>query len=517
MKIFDYNKAKKLRIEKELPLSEIAKQLYMQLDDYARYERGITEPDSDFVNRLALILNCTADDLICSNVTVIDGFPFTREDVKKLEDVLTILSQLDQISPIYAKYLLNQLNDIIIPLSRNQIAYFPVNFSNHDDSESEEAFRQKVETVYKRFKYVYDVLSRSVLPELLPLMQEVRFPVLKEPYKIPLINALTDTLLKYHAKQELLLPDFSQSETIVVFSDYGGDSGQESYLTYSFLFADYDSIGVSFKDSMNALRRKYFREFPEKEIAFKHIDHYQIRKSLWDYLCMAGVTIHGLLITLVIDRRIKDLFGDIKENAKSFSEVTQVKWKPKVAEKLFRVDTVIAYFLYLLGSTNQKVFWFADDDAIMESEEKAKVATQSIINILNAFENAVKFKLYGYGKNSTFRKMNTSVFTDALSLTDMVGGAVNYYLTWEKKKKGTKFKLEADMICRWLTEQNPGLSKFNILIKPDDKNLKIINISPLKFKLKHGEKMPGNGITYVDILYPTKVGGVVNKFSICKT
>ena len=112
MKIFDYNKAKKLRIEKELPLSEIAKQLYMQLDDYARYERGITEPDSDFVNRLALILNCTADDLICSNVTVIDGFPFTREDVKKLEDVLTILSQLDQISPIYAKYLLNQLNDI---------------------------------------------------------------------------------------------------------------------------------------------------------------------------------------------------------------------------------------------------------------------------------------------------------------------------------------------------------------------------------------------------------------------
>lgn len=507
MNIFNYCRLKELRKEKELPLSEIAALLNIQPYVYARYERGIAEPNSSTVNKVAEILECPADDLIHTNVTVVDGYSFTITVVKELDGILKMIPEPDRVTAFHAKCLLKRLNKILIPLSLSQIVYSPKNLNTNRCSSIDKILQQRVVALYERFKYVYSALSSRVSPELPPLMKIVKFPVLNESHKIPLINMLSTTLLAYHERRELLLPDFSQSGTIVVFSDYGGDSGQESFLTYSFLFADYDSIASNFDYSMQVLRRKYFKEYPEKEIAFKDIKNGHIKNSLWDYLCEAGNTIHGLLFTLVIDRRVKNLFGDIKNNAKSFSEQTQVEWKPKVAEKLFRIDTVISYFLTLLGHANQKVFWFADDDAIMENEEKANVAAKSMISLLNAFENPVQFELYGYGKNSSFRRMYTSVFTDALSLTDIVGGAVNYYLIWEKKQKNSKFKPEADMICRWLTEQNLSLNKFGVLIKADNKDLKKISITPLSLKLKPGEKMPGNGITYIDIPYPTIIEG----------
>ena len=508
MNIFDYCRLKELREEKELPLNEIAAQLNIQPNVYARYERGIAEPDITTVNKIAEILGCPADDLIRTNVTVVDGYSFTSTVAEELDGILKMISEPDRVSSLHAKCLLKRLNKILIPISLSQIVYSPEKLNINSCSNIDIKLQQRVVALYKRFKYVHSVLSSRVSPELPPLMKKVKFPVLNEPHKIPLINTLSNTLLAYHEKCELLLPDFSQSGTIVVFSDYGGDSGQESFLTYSFLFADYDSVASGFDYSMQALRRKYFKEYPEKEIAFKDIKNGHIKNSLWDYLCEAGNTIHGLLFTLVIDRRIKSMFGDIKSNAKSFSNQTQVEWKPKVAEKLFRIDTVISYFLTLLGRANQKVFWLADDDAIMENEEKANIAAKSMISLLNAFEHPVQFELYGYGKNSSFRSMYTSVFTDALSLTDLVGGAVNYYFTWKMKQKNSKFKPEADMICRWLTEQNLSLNKFGVLIKADNKDLKKLSITPLRFRLKPGEKMPGDAITYIDIPYPTIIESV---------
>ena len=76
------------------------------------------------------------------------------------------------------------------------------------------------------------------------------------------------------------------------------------------------------------------------------------------------------------------------------------------------------------------------------------------------------------------------------------------------KQKNSKFKPEADMICRWLTEQNLSLNKFGVLIKADNKDLKKLSITPLRFRLKPGEKMPGDAITYIDIPYPTIIESV---------
>lgn len=503
MNIFDNNKAKKMRIEKGLTQEALSEILGIPSNLLAKYERGICEPNKCTVDELARFYGCPFQDLIKIDLTLVNNYPIDRQELSRLNALLQRIGDPSLLTPTQAKTVMQDINEFINLMLLNQINYCPVNFSDVSYTIDEKDFQKDADDALKRLKTIIKVLSVKNPYKGMPLKHNVVLPVLKPAFKIPLIDSFNDVLRKIDENRQLLLPDFSDCDTIAVFSDYGGDSGQESYMTYSFLFADFNSISTVFNCLMQSIRRKYFTEWPEKEIAFKHIKQKHIKESLWEYLCAADNSIHGLLFTLIVDRRINGLFGDIQENAKIINARSGLDWKPKVLEKLIRVDTVIAYFLNLLGYSTQKVFWLTDDDSIIENEEKGAMAAQSIINMTHIFENPVIFQTTGYGKCSTFRQEYTGAFIDALSLTDIVGGSVNHYLTREKQGgKDFEIKEQVDIVCKWLTQQGASLNRINIIVRPDNKKKGSYYLGALNFELKQGEKMPGE-VKYIDIDYPT--------------
>lgn len=505
MNIFDNNKAKRMRIDKKLTQADVAATLGIASNVLAQYERGIVEPDKSMVVKLAEILGCVFQDLIRYDVVIVEKSPLDYNEIFAFETMFQKIGDVPSLTSVQAQSFLQDLCQLAVPVLMNKIEYEPVNFSDVPYDCGEKTALKDAEYIVAKIKALMYDLGEKCPYTGMPLMHEVVLPVLKQGYEIPLVNTLNDSLKKLHRKKRLLLPDFSDCETMVVLSDYGGDSGKDSYKTYSFLFADFHSIATVFNCSMQSIRRKYFTEWPEKEIAFKQKTHPHIKKSLWEYLCAADNGIHGLLVTLIIDHQIKGLFGDIKTNASLINEQSGLEWKPKVLEKLVRVSTVIAYFLNLLGHTGQKLFWLTDDDSIIENEKKANMASQTIVNMTSIFKCPVFFDKVGYGKCSDFRKEETGPFVDALSLTDIVGGSINRYLTRENKV-GQDFEIEeqVDVVCKWLTQQGASLNRLSLLFRPDEKNKNIYRAGAFNFALKPGESMPGE-VKYLDIEYPTRI------------
>ena len=504
MNTFNHEYAKQLRINKGMTQEDVAKTLGITNISYSQYERGVREPDNNVIAKLANVFDCRFLDLLLLNVSIIDNIPFTQKNIDDIDGCIVDGDTIKTLSYAEARACLEKLNKVTLPIFLNRLSYQP---KGNDImlSEEEMAYLSRCTDVINRMKAMVVAIEKKVPPQIAPLRHHIVFPRLKSTSYFPLIDAMTKGLQTLHRNRKLLLPDFSDTRTIAVFSDYGGDSKKEKYLSYSYLFADYDSVGANFHYAMNIIRNKYFQHHTEKEISFKNIEHAHIKKSIWEYLCRANDCIHGLLFTLMIDRRIPSLFGNKKENSAEVNKLTNVGWKPNILEKMLRINSVIAYFLQLLGSDNQKVFWLTDDDAIVENKQKTNATVQTLSNLLNAFEHKTNFATLGIGKASDFSKDDQFSFIDALSITDVVGGAINHYFTQEKKSgKNFEIKEQADMICKWLTEQGICLNKINILIEPMTDDSARLKIMPFNFSMKEGVNMPSE-VKYIYTEYPTVI------------
>lgn len=500
MNTFNHELVKQLRLKSGMTQEDVAQQLEIKNITYSQYERGVREPDNSTIAKLANIFKCRFIDLLLLDVAIIDNIPFSPKNIDDIESCIVSEDVIRELSYAELMCCLEKINRVTMPIFLNRLGYQP---NNMQRVEKDINFISRCNDVIRRMKTMIDTIEEKAPPSIAPLKHNVAFPRIENNHYFPLIDCIKKGLQSLHRNQKLLLPDFSESRAIVVFSDYGGDSKQEKYLSYSFLFADYDSVGANFHYAMNIIRNKYFIEHTEKEISFKNIEHSHIKAALWEYLCKANNCIHGLLFTVMIDRRISSLFGNKKENSKAVKKITDIEWKPYVLEKMLRINSIIAYFLQLLGSDHHNVFWLTDDDAIIENEQKSKATSQTLYNFINAFEPKHKFATLGIGKGSDFRKDDQLSFIDALSLTDVVGGAINHYFTEEQKSgKNFEIKEQADLICKWMTEQGLCLNKINILIEPMDNDLTRLKVSPFNFCMKDGASMPSE-VNYIYTEYPT--------------
>lgn len=271
-------------------------------------------------------------------------------------------------------------------------------------------------------------------------LQNVEIPVeMGNSENTPLLfKVFNDTLEKMHQRRSLLLPNFGDSETVLIFSDYGGESHDSKYLTYTFLFVDYDTVGCYFYPLMKEIRKKYFIEVPDKEIAFKDFSYGPIKRCLSEYLSWANNLINGLVFTLVVSKEVLSLIGgDTRKKQKEyldFLEQNQLgKWKYSTLEKTGRIILPIAYFSKLLIPNNKKIFWMTDKDSIMPNESKEKIVTQFISNTLNALKNPPKYEVCGYSAQPFAEDICS--FKDVLSIADIVAGSIEHYLTNKDKSE----------------------------------------------------------------------------------
>lgn len=299
------------------------------------------------------------------------------------------------------------------------------------------------------------------------VLQKPNLSIVTEGQEHPWFLQEFQRLLKAdYDRNELILPNLmDNNESLAVFTDFGGDSPDSNYLTYTFLVCAWNQTDL-FKDNMTKIRETYGLDNPFKEIAFKHFRYGPIQRALNDYLLSLNNLVNGLLLTVVIDKSIGSMFGVPAHSARKLAAKTLEDsgfgiWKPKVAEKIYIVVGFASYLVSLLSRQGQKVFWMTDHDAIAPSKEKF----QNVLSLFNHHLNV--FSKHGFGiiGGATPFKKKTVLTMDLLSSADVVAGSIEQYYTRKSKNNGDKFKKPspADNVLGWLSEQGIALKKRSII------------------------------------------------------
>lgn len=290
--------------------------------------------------------------------------------------------------------------------------------------------------------------------------------------EFPSLTRELDTLLtKYEKSKKLLLPELrNHDEELAVFSDYSGEHRDSKFYTYTFLATAHGAL-FWFAEQMEALRHQHFRDKYDKEISYKDIQWGGIKRSLKDYLTFAD-KIPGLLLTVVVDKKIKSFFS---EDSKAMRELLINsgfgEWKPHVAEKLLRITHLMAYIIALLSKEGQKIFWMSDHDSIVESND---ISASRIVSSLLPEYGRKELGVFGFATPFAERSL---MYLDALSLTDLTAGALQNYFTQDKVTVGKlQVRNEEADITDWLGHQS-FLKKHCVMFRyVDDKHFVASNI-----------------------------------------
>jgi hypothetical protein len=323
-------------------------------------------------------------------------------------------------------------------------------------------------------------------------------PILNEGEKIPLLyKSLNEGLMSRLSRGELVLPNFNDSETVAIFTDYGGEAKDSKYFTYTITLVGYNQLAF-FDDNMKNIREKYRLNNPIKEIAFKDLKYGPIKRSLDEYFNVINNSVNGIVFTLVVDKEIHSL-AEINEKhskklvAKTLEERGFGTFKADVAEKIYRIINLISYLVHLLVPYGKKIFWMSDQDSTIETEEMHQKIAKLFNTAIYSFDDA-EYDTVGYGK--PFPKDQDTLFLDLLSISDITAGAIEHYLTRQKKLASSDFTISsgADKILMWLANNGLAFKKLTYIIRYDyDK--KAYNGGFLDFQLKS----PLQNVNYIDI------------------
>lgn len=305
------------------------------------------------------------------------------------------------------------------------------------------------------------------------MKKDYELTLLKENQQYPAILTAIEQHFQYQErKKALLLPELNyENKTVAIFSDYGGESKNSKYYTYSFLICALDHTDL-FQSIMKFIRKEY--DLDEKEIAFKDVGYGPISRALDDYLSALNM-IPGLLLTLVVEKGAASINRkEVKEITNLLKEYNLGEWKPGVVQKLILICNVSAYLVALLAADNQKVFWLTDNDAIAANDDLAAnwikifYRTLSILSRNNLQD--VRCAL-----PCAERRHLPSM--DLLSCADIVAGSVEHYFT--RLSKGFEdLKDEANKVLEWLCYPTL-LRKENIMVKRNEAGIPVA--STLRF------------------------------------
>jgi hypothetical protein len=308
------------------------------------------------------------------------------------------------------------------------------------------------------------------------ILKDIPLPIIKTGAQIPEITKIIEShLIKLKNRNNLFLPNLAyHNETLNIFSDYGGDSKDSLYYTYSFLFSAYQPIGFFF-NRMAEIRDKYGLTEPFVEIAFKKLNYGPMKRALTDYLTAANNLIPGLLLTIVIDKKVDSVIGSNDKN--TLQEIQQIleteglgSWKKKISEKILRILNIIGYFCALLSQEGQNLFWMTDNDEIVPNEEKSKAVLSLWEGVLQNYAPQ-KYKHIGATRPEIYEDSNhKNQLLDLLSITDLIAGSIEHYYTRNDKMELLEIKDDVNKILVWLSEQGISLKKLALIIRPGKNN-----------------------------------------------
>lgn len=259
------------------------------------------------------------------------------------------------------------------------------------------------------------------------------------------------------------LPDFSDDSKIGIMTDFGGEHDGAVVNTYSFLIYAQSKMGP-FEDATKELRCRHGLLDPFCEFQYKKLKNGPRMRAIPGFLDIVDSLIHGVLVTLVVDKSIKSVFGDkgpaavaTQLAANGFRE-----WKPSVAEKMMRVCHTAAAFLSVLTSPGQRLLWYCDEDAINKrGPHQPKSETLRLFATTLGMYSPHTFDLIGGGVSFT----DKSYLDDFLSVPDLAAGAVCDLMTAHIRGHDSIAGEEGKkVVLQWIARPAPFLSKVTLQV-----------------------------------------------------
>jgi hypothetical protein len=276
-------------------------------------------------------------------------------------------------------------------------------------------------------------------------------------------TTLLDSLIN-NCKEEL--PDFTQSNTVICFSDYSGDN--EKHNVYSFLFLDLDQAIETHK-TIRELRQSEPEWHSKSWIEYKKLNRDNVRRRILPKFLELANQLHGALFVfsiheksdnMIIDNGSSELLGILVDGG-------YPNWKPHIARKLMEVVAVKSYFAQRLLSMRNRYIWVSDRDAINdEGNERFVFVGKLLENFIDIL--GVQCKDAAIATNQV-NDDQSGFYGDMLAITDLVSGAATELL--DQPIGDDKMKVSTVQTLQWFDESSPSLTKLHFNVSPEgDKN-----------------------------------------------
>lgn len=294
-----------------------------------------------------------------------------------------------------------------------------------------------------------------------------------KPY-LDFTNKISEMIDRYEKKNTGCLPNLKHSDTIYIFSDYGGSHKDSNYDAYSFLFCDLENSTSFIKETSNM---RYNTQLKDRRVTFKNLND-KVRLSIIDRFFEASENIDGLLLTILIDKSIDNFFSSEELNAikEMFPELEKCKDKP--FEKTLRIIHLINLVLSGLSGKGQNLYWFTDEDEILCHVQRHITITSLFALVSGLY---LEHKMGHFKLSSTEYSGGYLIFEDLCSLPDLASGGLCELINCNAKTMGRLYNnislsipnalsYKSKRIVNWLSNEDfqSNLKKINMIIRKEN-------------------------------------------------
>jgi len=271
---------------------------------------------------------------------------------------------------------------------------------------------------------------------------------------------------------DFILPDLRESDTLLIGSDYSGESSKAPYVVYSFILTSLESW-AKWEPTRLRVRNEFLSD--SRRMSFKRLSDGQRRRAL-PHLLEASNALQGLSFSVALNKSCASVFEALPPlNLNNPQFAVYRKWKADVLEKAFFINHTLGVLLAGLAVPGQNVMWFTDEDSIAANDDRVCELTQLFAWISSLY---LTFTL-GHLRCGTSKCDDGSrQIEDYLAIPDMIAGALSEQLALKVTDPSElhdvfwmhrdDFSDKTKSITWWFSESRSPLKRLFFIVDPKE-------------------------------------------------
>jgi hypothetical protein len=234
--------------------------------------------------------------------------------------------------------------------------------------------------------------------------------------ELGLLNKLSDMLRAEGERRPNRLPDLSSCEWLFAGSDYSGQHADAPYEAYTIMLADLARC-ADWEKARRSVRSRWLAD--GRRVSYKTLRDRQQERALLPLL-EAADSIPGLLLTVLVDRDIENLFRLTEEERTEENLGIFVGWPRGSLEKLLRVVHLLSLMVAGLSRAGQNLVWITDEDEIAANESRLN---ELVIAFSNVASHYLPHTLGHLRVGTTDSDTGSRDLEDLVTVADLASGA----------------------------------------------------------------------------------------------